>query len=262
MASTITKITAQKRKGRYNVFVDGKYRLAISESVLIKYRVFKGMEVNDKVIDRLTLADNHSKLYSRALNYLSKTLKTESEVRQKLSELSDDQQSIEWVINKLKDEQLLDDQKYADSFVRTEVNERKNGPVWITSKLKMKKVDEKFIQNSLDNYYPRKMQKEIGLEVANKKLRSSSRDSKKMLINKVKNLLARRGFSYEMISEIMAKGDFSSLADQDSQVIQNLASRYWQKYSRQPDSIQVQKTKQALFRKGFLMDDINLVITP
>lgn len=38
MANTITKIEAQKRKGRFNVYVDGQYAFPISEEVLIKYR--------------------------------------------------------------------------------------------------------------------------------------------------------------------------------------------------------------------------------
>ncbi|MSE22192.1 recombinase RecX, partial [Lactobacillus parabuchneri] len=98
MANTITKIEAQKRKGRFNVYVDGQYAFPISEEVLIKYRVFKGMEVDDQLIDKLKNADNISKLHSRALNYLAHNLRTEYEVRDKLADLSDDPEAINQVI--------------------------------------------------------------------------------------------------------------------------------------------------------------------
>ena len=44
----ITAIVAQKRPGRFNVFLNGQYAFPVAESVLIKYRLYKGMEVDQK----------------------------------------------------------------------------------------------------------------------------------------------------------------------------------------------------------------------
>ena len=63
MASKITMIEAQKRKGRFNVYVDGAYAFPISENVMIKYRIFKGMEIDDELKEELVNADDISKLY-------------------------------------------------------------------------------------------------------------------------------------------------------------------------------------------------------
>ncbi|EPC72337.1 regulatory protein RecX, partial [Lacticaseibacillus paracasei subsp. paracasei Lpp71] len=37
--SEITKITAQKRRGRYNIFIDGTYAFPVSETTLVDYRL-------------------------------------------------------------------------------------------------------------------------------------------------------------------------------------------------------------------------------
>ena len=57
----ITKIEAQKRKGRYNVYLDGQYAFPVAESVLIKYRLMKGMELDQNQIAQVTTDDQIAK---------------------------------------------------------------------------------------------------------------------------------------------------------------------------------------------------------
>jgi regulatory protein len=260
MTQTITKIEAQKRKGRFNVYVDGQYAFPISEEVFIKYRVFKGMEVDDKLIDTLKNADNISKIHSRALNYLAHNLRTEYEVREKLADITEDEDAIDKVIDILADQTLIDDQRYADSYVRTVVRERKNGPDWIRRHLKDKRVEANYVENSLDHYYPEQDVLEIGVEVAKKQLKKYKRDSAKMAVNKTKELLMRRGFPYGDIEEIMNQTDTSEMAEQDHEVIDKVAEKYFRQYSRLEPYKRKQKIKQALYRKGFLMDDITIAM--
>lgn len=260
MAKTITKIEAQKRKGRFNVYVDGQYAFPISEEVFIKYRVFKGMEVDDQLIETLKNADNISKIHSRALNYLAHNLRTEYEVREKLADLTEDTNAIDKVINILADQTLIDDQRYADSYVRTVARERKNGPDWIRRHLKDKRVDANKVETSLDHYYPEQDVIEIGIEVAEKQLKRYKRDSVKMAINKTKELLMRRGFPYGDIEEIMNQTDTDDMEQQDHEVIDKVAEKYFRQYKRLEPYERNQKIKQALYRKGFLMDDISIAM--
>ena len=41
MNQKITSITAQKRPGRFNVFLDGNYAFSVSEDVLVKFQLSK-----------------------------------------------------------------------------------------------------------------------------------------------------------------------------------------------------------------------------
>ena len=40
----ITKISTQKRKGRYNIFIDNEYAFSVSERTLAEKRLLKGIE--------------------------------------------------------------------------------------------------------------------------------------------------------------------------------------------------------------------------
>ena len=52
----ISKIEAQKRKGRYNIYLDGKYAFPVAESVLIQFRLMKGTELDEKQIAAVALS--------------------------------------------------------------------------------------------------------------------------------------------------------------------------------------------------------------
>ncbi len=56
----ISKIEAQKRKGRYNIYLDGKYAFPVAESVLIQFRLMKGTELDEKQIAAIATADQQA----------------------------------------------------------------------------------------------------------------------------------------------------------------------------------------------------------
>ena len=88
MTKKVTKIVAQKRAGRYNIYLDEQYAFPISESVMIKFRVFKGMEVDEQLQAAMIAADDVSKAYTRALDYLSHQFMTSYGMKKLTSRLS------------------------------------------------------------------------------------------------------------------------------------------------------------------------------
>lgn len=44
----ISKISAQKKPGRYNIFLDGKYAFSASEQTVAKFVLLKGRKLTDE----------------------------------------------------------------------------------------------------------------------------------------------------------------------------------------------------------------------
>ena len=124
----ISKIEAQKRKGRYNIYLDGKYAFPVAESVLIQFRLMKGTELDEKQITAIATADQQAKAYSRMLDYLSYQMRTESDIVKKLKEIDTPEEFVEPILKKLRGQQLIDDHAYAASYVRTMINTDLKGP--------------------------------------------------------------------------------------------------------------------------------------
>ena len=58
MKQKITSITAQKRPGRFNVFLDGNYAFSVSEEVLVKFQLAKGKELDSADLEEIFEADD------------------------------------------------------------------------------------------------------------------------------------------------------------------------------------------------------------
>ena len=228
----ISKIEAQKRKGRYNIYLDGKYAFPVAESVLIQFRLMKGTELDEKQIATIATADQQAKAYSRMLDYLSYQMRTESDIIKKLKEIDTPEEFVEPILKKLRGQQLINDYAYAASYVRMVINTDLKGPGMVRQHLRQKGIGENHIDDALMQFTP-----EVQAELA-------------------KKLAVTKGFSssvYEMIKdEVVPQPDL----EQENDLLAKEAAKQWRRVRRYQGYEREQHFKQAMYRKGFDLDDV------
>ena len=57
----ITKVSSQKRSGRYNIFLDGKYAFSASEQTVAEFVLLKGQELTDEKVNEVKQYDEDAK---------------------------------------------------------------------------------------------------------------------------------------------------------------------------------------------------------
>jgi len=252
----ITMIEAQKRSGRFNIYVDGHYAFPVSESVLVDFRLFKGMEVDKDLESRLAAADDVSKAYNRALDYLSNQLRTEKEVRDKLGTLEIPPETIDQTLQKLRDMSLVDDGQYAGSYVRTMMNTSDKGPRVIRQNLRQKGVGEQVIDDALKQYTPAERMT-VGTAVAEKLAKRYHRQAFGTQQQKIRQGLMTRGFDSDEAGAMLESLELTPDVDEQQDLLAKQGEKMWHRYRALSASERAYKTKQALYRKGFKLDDIS-----
>ncbi|RRK09487.1 recombination regulator RecX [Lactiplantibacillus garii] len=260
MTKKITKIVAQKRAGRYNVYLDDKYAFPISESVMIQFRVFKGMEVDEALRARMIAADDVSKAYTRALDYLSHQLRTEKEVHDKLRDEDLDEDVITATMQQLRELRLLNDQQYADAYVRTAKRTSDKGPRVIRQKLRLKGVGEQLIDNALAGQFSADDRLDNATQLAQKLARRYQRQAFKTMLQKVRQGLMSKGFDAETIGNALDALDLEPDVDEQWTSLVSQGQKLWQRNRKYAFAERAMRTKRSLYQKGFLMDDINRFI--
>lgn len=252
----ITKIEAQKRKGRYNVYLDGQYAFPVAESVLIKYRLMKGVELDVQQIAQITTADEIAKAYGRMLDYLSHQLRTEKEVVQKMHDLNTPEEFIDPVLKRLRGERLLDDHEYAASYVRTVMNTELKGPGVIRQKLRQKGVGELDIDDALAQFtHQRKV--ENATKLAQKLFKRYRRQPRRRQEDKVRQSLMTNGYSNDLYNEIKESVEPADDPEQQDELLDQQGQKMLRRYQRYQGYEKKMKIKQALYRKGFDLDAID-----
>lgn len=252
---TITKIEAQKQRGRYNVYLDGKFAFPVAEQVLIKYRLMKGSELDSATIAQITTDDQLAKVYGRMLDYLSHQLRTEKEVIQKMQAINTPEEFVEPVLQKLRGERLLDDHNYAASYVRTVMNTELKGPGVIRQKLRLKGIGELDIDNALEQFTAER-QLENATKLAQKLFKRYRSQPVRRREEKVRQGLMTNGYSGDDFN--MVKEEISPEADPEQQheLLNQAATKIARRYQRYQGYERQMKIKQALYRKGFDLDEI------
>lgn len=246
----ITKIQSQKKKGRYNIFLDEEYAFPVDEALIVKHLLRKGMEVSSEFQQILQTEDTFRKAYQRSLNYLSYGLRSEKEVRDDLIEKEFEEYVFD-VIQKLKEQRLINDLEYAKSYVRTAANLNRKGPRTIQNELKQRGIDELKIEEAMPEY-PFEDQMENAVKLAEKQWAKTKRQSQRETLQKVKQFLMQKGFSTDVINIAVETIDTEKEADEEYDALVLQGEKAWGRYARKAEGYElIQKTKAYLFNKGY-----------
>lgn len=253
----VTKIEAQKRPGRYNVYVDDHYAFPISEEVMLRYRVFKGSEITTELAKELESADNESKAWDAALTYLSYQQRTEKEIRAYLVKKEVPEAFHDHVVDRLKAQRLLDDAQYAVSYVRTMKRTSDKGPSVIRRQLTQRGVQASLIETALHSEYSPSEQLDQVMTLIEKLKRQYRKQTPTLQRQKVHQRLMEKGFSGDVIASGLAETEFSMDQDLANELLDAQAQKLWRRYASKAPRERQLKVRQALYRKGFESDAIS-----
>lgn len=250
----ITKITAQKKAGRYNIYLNGKFAFPVSEEVLVKYRLLKGSELDDQQVATIKKADHQSRVYSRALDYLSYQPRTAAEMEKKLTELEATPEQVAVVMERLKGERLIDDCQYAKSYVRTMVNTSLKGPHVVSQKLHQKGVSPLDIEAGLAEFST-EQQEANARKLAGKLYRRYHRQAARQRRQKVEQSLVVQGYDFDLARQVAAETAPSVSTDEQHELLVVAAEKAWRRYHRFDGRDREQRVLRRLYVQGFDLDE-------
>lgn len=138
---------------------------------------------------------NYIYLKEKAIKYIGISKKTEFEVRKKLKNISDDEETIDKVISYLKELGYIDDLDYIKSYIRQNINMLKYSKYELKQKLLQKGIKASIIEEKFETELPFDYERNVIYKLVNGKLKNYD-DIKK------KEYLYRRGFKLDGLGEM------------------------------------------------------------
>lgn len=254
----ITKITfQQKNKDRYNIFIDDghgeKYGFSVDEDVLIKFNIKKGLELDEYTLTEIQFADDIRKALNLAIHHLARRMRSEGEIRTFLLKKEVDELIINEVIYQLTEMRYINDEEFANAYIRTQMNTTDKGPDVIKRELIEKGVHRKNYEQPL-SMFTVEQQVEKALLLAKKYVEKNQRDSHQVLIQKTKQMLMRKGYHQDAIQIVMDEASFEKETDQEMTALRIHGEKAHKRFAHLQHIEYTQKMKQTLYRKGFSLD--------
>ncbi len=194
----ITKIEAQvKTKGRFSVFVDGKFVFGLSENGLLSSGIKLGQEIDETEMKRLKKLSDTDKLYSMALHLIARRPRSKKELQDYLYRKTKSEEESTEILNMLSNASLVDDEDFARRWVESRRFLKPISTRKLTLELRQKGINSEIINRvlSADQTDELAVLKQL---VAKKRTQSRYQDDLKLM-----QYLTRQGFSYQDIREAL-----------------------------------------------------------
>lgn len=208
MSKKITQIQVQKkRKNRCSIFLDDEYAFGLDQEIIFQFGLKKGDVLTEQQIEEIVLNEEKKRAKDRALNFLSYRDRSEKEIRTKLKDVGYEEKIIDWVIAELKRLKFLDDQRFAHSFAQSQMIIRPMGEYFLKRELKQKGLDAELIEQTVEKVYEEKDQVSVALELAQQRKKRYANVDVMKAKKRVSDFLLRRGFSWDIVSEVLEQWD-------------------------------------------------------
>lgn len=198
--AVITALKQQKRnQQRVNVYLDGEYRCALYRITVAWLHV--GQEVTEEQIAGLLEKDGREAAYQQAYRLLERRERTVAEIERRLREHGFSDNIIAELLSRLQESGVVNDSRFARNFVEARATFRPRSRRALRVELRQRGLQDAEIAEALENVDEAAM---AYLVAAKQGRRLQALDWQEFR-QKLSTFLARRGFSYEVITPIVRR---------------------------------------------------------
>lgn len=199
----VVDIKYNKSKEVFEVIFEDETKLLLNYNIFEKYKVSVDMDFSETEILEMKYFSDIERAKSRAINYISGKLKTKYEVRLKLRENEFSNEVIDEVLEILENEEYLNDRIYCEIFIEDKKRLNGYGKNKIKSLLIQKGVSKSIFEDFLDNFeYEDEFDNAVKMGIKKLNLLANEEDKFKKK-QKIINYLAYRGFSFDVINDVL-----------------------------------------------------------
>jgi len=200
----ITQIKAQKKPGRFNIFIEGKFSLALPAEVVVRENLKTGQSVSSEEIQQLIKENEFQVSLDKTFKFISYRPRSKREVLVFLKKKQLGEQTEAMILEKLEALEMIKDLDFAHWWVEQRKTFRPKSARLLKLELRQKGIRREIIDQVLA---PISTKDEFVLaeRVLRKKEAQLSGLSKEEFKKKAFGFLLRRGFSYEVIGKAIEK---------------------------------------------------------
>ena len=248
----ITKI--EKKKRLYLLELDVSEKLYITEDTIVRFMLSKGMEITEQELSKIQDYAQFSYGKNLALYHLSFKQRTAKEVKDYLTQHDIQPEIISQVLDNLKKDNWINDRKYANSFIQSNLLTGDKGSFVLKQKLSQKGISSTIIEEELNQFDFT----ELTDKVAEKLLKKyQGKLPSKALQDKILQSLINKGFSYSQAKTAYQHLEIEEDQENQQELLYKELDKQYRKYSKKYDGYDLkQRLTQALARKGYDFSDI------
>ena len=187
-------------KTRFRIYLDGQFAFVLYKSKLVYCKVKDGAEISDEQVEVILKGIILKRAKQKALSLLQSMDRTKSELRERLLRQDFPEKIAAEAVRYVESFGYVDDRRYVESFILSRKGRKSKREIF--AELSRKQVDEAIVDEMMERCYDA----EDSGEAIRRFLKKRHYDPEQATMEekqKVYAYLARKGFSYREIKEVM-----------------------------------------------------------
>ena len=247
------KINKFKKIGsnKYKIYFDNE-SLIVYEDVILKYNLLYKKDIDNDLLIEINKENYKSSIYDVSIKYISVRMRSKKELEEYLKKKKYDQKDIEETIKRLQSQDLLNDEKFAKSYINDKLYLTNYGLTKIKNDLLKLGVEEYIIDAIVNNIDLQVINDKLS-KIIDKELKINSKLPTNKLINIIINRCINLGYNYEDILNILNDKNIEGNSN-----IEYDYKKIYEKYKNKYDEYKLNAViKSKLYQKGYTIDEIN-----
>jgi len=242
----IIKKFSKMKNGMYKLKLEDDSDVIVHEEYILKNELLIMKKIDDEDVKNIDKINNNYNAYDLAIKYISVKYRSFYEVHEYLLNKDVDKVVIHEVIEKLKNQNYLDDSVFARAFVNDRIKFSNNGPYKIRRELEDRRVSNSIIDDVL-SIFDYSLEKEKLDRLVPKYVKTIRNKSCNMMKNKVCEYFSNLGYSKRLILDILSNVDYD-----DSSAREKEYNKLYNKLSKKYSGLELDfKIKQSLYKNGY-----------
>ncbi len=160
-------------------------------------------------------------LYTAALRALMRRAHSVYEMRQLLERRAEEKSAAQRILRRLKEENLLDDARYARQFARYHVESRRQGRFRIARELRARGVPDRHIEAALEEAFRETDEVVVVRKLLERRLRLLRGPLDQRKLASLYRMLLRAGFSADVVNGVLRRLAKAGVAEFDEVVTED-----------------------------------------
>ncbi|HEY3312732.1 MAG TPA: RecX family transcriptional regulator [Anaerolineales bacterium] len=195
----ISAIEPQKKNpNRVNIYLDDQFAFGLSR--IVAAWLSAGQMLSEDKITSLQMEDARELAMQKALHFLGYRARSVQEVRANLEKHEIPPAVIEHTLQRLKENNLLNDKEFARTWVENRNTFRPRSQRVISMELRRKGLDDEIVQDALSGNVNEDV---LAMDAARRYLRKVQGLAWPEFRQKLVGFLGRRGFAYEVCAPVV-----------------------------------------------------------
>ena len=198
----IVSVTYKRFKRLCKVVLDDGEELECALELVTKYALREGTTIKKNIIKKVLEDQRIYEIKQSAYRIATNQKRTFSQIKDKLRERQYTTEEIDAALSFLKEFKLIDDEQYADDFVRSYTKRKPSGKFKVQMELQKRGITKELAENTVNNFFTDKKTFNLARKAAYKKYNYIKTKPKEKHKTALCSFLQRQGFDFPLIETI------------------------------------------------------------